>query len=218
MTERSDRYWSRPRGLYNQAPVMNPPKGQNANNAWHAIEHLGHAFEIEVYPTSGTWNTGKESDKCDGRFDPGKPCVACVWGLIQPDRGSGPGAGSARLITEPGGEWSEGRIIVHLYSHAPENLREACKKPDVFPDGIRLIGPDFDGTHDRQNFSTIIRWKGRRWKILSIMDLFEGGDEDLHKDCPAVYRAICGLHEDRSHEREATPETAQGETVWVSSQ
>lgn len=212
MTERSDEYWTRPRGLYQQPPVLNPPRGQNANNAWHAIAHLGHPFEIEVYPTAGKWNAGKD-ENCDGRYERGEACIACVWGLIQPIRGPMSG-GSAELQTEAGGEWSEGQIVVHLYSHAPENIKEACKKPDVFPDGIRLIGPDFDGDHDRQNFSTVIRWKGRRWKIKSIMDLFEGGDEDLHKDCPAVYRAICSLLEDRNHEREATPETAINDTYW----
>jgi hypothetical protein len=195
-------FWTKKPGTYLQPRVINPPDAQNAENARFAIHHIGRKFEIEVYPTAQGWRAGNADLTDDGRHDPGVPRIVTVFGAIQPQ--SSGGAHSVQQNFE--GERTEASIVVHLDSHQEFNIAAAKANADIFPDGIRIIGPDDDSAaDDRFNHAMIIRWRGRRWKVLETLDLFEAGQEELHP-AQAIYRAVCGLYQNRSHERNATPQ------------
>ena len=190
MSDVSGTYWQRQAGVYRQPLVVEPPQDQNANNARAAIWHLGRSFDLEVYPSAEGWRL------TDGRHDMADMRLVTVRGVIQPD------GSSNELVRGAEGEHGEGRIIVHLDSHEPFNVEAAAINVDVFPDGVRLTGPDSDG--EMRGHAMIVRWAGRRWKVLSVAEHWEGADEEVTAT-GAVYRAVCGLFRQRSHERDAKP-------------
>lgn len=199
MTQVSGPYWNERPGVYRQPPVIKPPTGQNANNARHAIWHFGSQLVMEVYPTGGRYRVGDSDLIDDGRHDRGAMRLVTVRGVIQPNK-----AGSIDLVQDYEGERSEGSLVLHLDSHEPFNIAAAQGDVDIFPNGIRLIGPDMLAPDDRFNHVAVFQFRGRRWKVLSVAELFKAGDEDLQTD-GAIYRAELGLFADRSHERSADP-------------
>lgn len=210
MTDLKGIYWKRSKGVYLQPDVCEPPIDQNANNARHAIWHMGREIEMEVYPTLQGWRASDGDPIDDGRHDRGAPLIIPVRASIQPYGGEG--RDSSKLMQMPEGQWTEGQVVVHLDSHEPFNIETAAQYSEVLPDGVRVIGPDTEAPDDRVNFPTVFRFRGRRWKAISVAEFFEGGDEELAFE-GAIYRAICSEFKDRSHERNATPETA-GEGFW----
>lgn len=200
MTDPKGIYWSQKPGTYLQPTVIDTPAGQNANNARMAIWHLGRELDLEIYPTSEGWRVGDTDPVDDGRHDRGAPRIVRVRGAIQP-LSSG---GSSGLQQNREGERTEGQVVVHIDSHEPFNILAAQANSDIFPNGIRIIGPDMELADDRFNFTTVIRFRSRRWKVLECMELFEGGDEELAFE-GAIYRTVCGLMNDRNHERDAKP-------------
>jgi len=192
MTDPAGTYWQRQAGTYLQPRVIEPPQDQNANNARAAIWHLGREFEIEAYPSAEGWRL------TDGRHDMPDMRLITVRGMIQPD------GASNELTRGIEGEHGEGGIIVHLDSHEPFNIEAALINADIFPDGIALTGPDSEGTDPMRGHAMIVRWAGRRWKVFSVTEHWEGADEEI-TPTGAVYRAVCGLFRQRSHERDAKP-------------
>lgn len=198
MTDKNPDYWDQPSGVYLQPPVCNPPMNQNPNNARHAIWHLGRPIITEFYPSANhTWGANE-----DGRHDRGEPTLVTVYGTIQPLSSEGATANAARGLQRPAeAERNEGRMIVHVDSMQPENLEAALAFPSLFPDGqLRILGPD-DPAY-AQNFVPVFRYARRRYKVINVMEQFEGGDEEVAPD-GAIYRCTCGLFEDVQHERQA---------------
>lgn len=202
MTELRGLYWEDRVGTYQQPTVVNPPAFQNANNARHAIWHLGRMLTLHVYTSDQhVWRVGDTSVEDDGRHDRGTPLVLQVRGTFQPNtqkRGRG-----WMDVVESGR--SETNCIVHLDSHDPVNLAAIAGTPGaaaVFPNGLRLVDPDDRGTDGIVNFPMAIVYRGNRWKIKQPIALYEGGDEELHLE-GAIYRAECQLWHDRYHEQDA---------------
>lgn len=209
MTNPAGQYWIDGVNVYLQPQVINPPNGQNANNARHAVWHLGRALTIEVYPSGdGQYRAGDLDPVDDGRFDRGAARLVTVYGVIAPESG-----GSIAVQQAFEGERTEGSMMLTLDSHQPENIAAAQANADIFPDGIRIIGSDMVGTDDRHNFATVIRFRGRRWKVLTVAEHWEGGDEELHTE-GALYRCTLGLLRDQSHERDAVPGMVETAPVW----
>lgn len=202
MTEPAGVFWTQPAGVYQQPKVVNPPMGNNADNARMSIWHLGRPVEVEIYPSLEGWRSGNNDLIDDGRHDSGEPIVITIWAVVQPE--SSGGAHTVQQNRE--GERTEARIVLHTDSHMDFNLSAIEPYPELFPNGFRINGPDDDSAvDDRFNHSMIIRWRGRRFKCLEILDLYEGGDEAT-SDNGAIYRAVCGLYQHHSHERDAKPE------------
>lgn len=193
-------YWQDSAGVYRQPTVINPNAGANANNARQAIWHLGRELVLECFEAEGGYRVGDDDPIDDGRYDRGAARMVTVRGVIQPKR-----EGSIQVKQEFEGERSEGQMILHLDSHEPFNIAAAEANDDIFPDGIRLVGPDMEAADGARHHVTIVQFGGRRWKVLAIAELSEGGDAELH---PAgiVYRAELGLFVDASQERRAVPE------------
>ena len=213
MTDDSGKFWRYAPGSYIQPRVIEPPLNQNVNNSRHAIWHLGREFDIEVYPTRQGWRVGDDDQADDGLHDRGEPRIIRVRGVIQPYNRLGDG--SSNLVTESFGERSEGLIMVDIDSHQPFNIDAAQQNPDIFTNGIRIHGPDTEGTDSQYNFQTVILFRNRKWKVIQVDEMFESGNEELHfQGC--VYRCVCAMMRDRSHERKATPEISlqNNEVVW----
>lgn len=205
MTDKKGIYWKRQQGTYLQPDVIESPAMQNANNARHAIWALGRMVEMEVYPSAQGWRASDEDPVDDGRHDRGEPTVVKVRAVIQPR--SGDQNGSSELFDLPEGQYTHGEVVIHLDSHDPINLCAADDHPELFPNGVRVLGPDTEGTDGQKNFATVFRFRNRRWKVTRMLELFEGGDEELSCE-GATYRMLAEEFKDRSHERNATPETA----------
>lgn len=207
MTDVNGIYWQRRGGDYIQPQVCEPPINQNANNARHAVWHLSRLIEVEIYPTRPIhgWRAANTDPVDDGRADRGEPIVFKLWGVIQPYRSGD--RHSSELVRDAWGEHTEGDVVVHVDSHQQENLDIIAADPALvalFPNGLRILGPDTEGPvdDDRRNFSTVFRFRNRRWRVCNVAELFEAGDENLH-DEGAVYRAVCKEFQDRNHERDA---------------
>lgn len=215
MSDANDVYWRRTQGKYQQPVVEEPPGNQNPNNARQAIWHLSRSIDMEVYAPEQLglgWRASDADPVDDGRHDKGAPVLVTVKAVVQPELRR---SGTNTVTGSVEGERSEGRLIVHLDSHQEENALAASAFPDLFPNGIRILGSDTEGTDERQGFATVFRFRNRRWKAVRVEEHFEGGDEDLQTE-GAIYRAYCELLRDRSHEREATQEVADAETprIW----
>lgn len=200
MTDPRGKYWSDVPGTYIQPLVNNPPALQNANNARHAIWHLGRMLTLLVFPSSThVWRAGDADAIDDGRHDRGAPIEFQVRATWQPNtqkRGRGVVDGVEAMRTES-------NFIVHLDSHDPVNLLAAATHPEIFPNGVRLVDPDDFGTDGIINFPMAILYRGNRYKVKQPIALYEGGDEELDTE-GAIYRAECQLWHDRFHERDAS--------------
>jgi hypothetical protein len=179
--------------------VHNPPSGQNANNARHAIWHFGRTLTLEVFTSlNHKWRASDADLIDDGRHERGAPLVVQINAVWQPNtqkRGRG-------VVEEVSGGRSETSFIIHLDSHDPVNIAAAALHPTVFPNGIRLVDFDEVGTDGLFNFPMAIVYRGSRYKVKQPIALWEGGDEELHTD-GAIYRAECQLWRDEHHERDA---------------
>ena len=203
MTDPNGIYWKRQNGVYLQPPVCEPPLNQNPNNARHAVWHMSRKIIMEVHPTRPIhgWRAANADPVDDGRADRGEVTLVEIRAVVQPYQSGD--RHSSRLIREPAGEYTEGDCVFHIDSHQEENIAAAALHPTLFPNGIRILGPETEGTDERGNFSTVFRFRNRRWRVLNVAELFEGGDEDLHTE-GAIYRGVCGEFQDRNHERDAS--------------
>lgn len=200
MTDNSGNFWGKRQGTHMQLPVNNPPNGQNANNARMAVWHLGRPFTLEVFPEGG-WQVGDIDDKDDGRYDRGDSFEITVYGHIQPLTYNNRD-GSQDLGTRRGGEYVEGEIVVHLDSHQPENL-EAAAASTFFDDYVYLSPSESMEGH--RNFSMLVHWRGRRWKMRTVQEHAEASDEEVSGLSGAVYRAVCQEFTDVNQEKLAVP-------------
>ena len=188
MTANNPAYWRS--GNYAQPIVANPPNGQRANNARHAVWHFSRPVTVEVYQ-AGHWRAE------DGRYDRGAAQLVTMHVVAQP-------MSDHSQIREqlPEGESEESRIVVHLDSHQPENLTAAASNADLFPSGVFLSGVGQSAFYDTRGFGMIVVWRGQRWRVESVMVLDYGGDEEVAANS-AIYRAVCTLHTDVQQEMRA---------------
>ncbi len=204
MSDNKGLYWQQQSGVYTQPQVINPPMGQNANNARHAVWHLGNELEVELYPASA-WRAGDGDEVDDLRHTKGPATVLTIWGTAQPYHGDG---GSSDREGDAGGESVEGMIVVHIDSHQPENIAVAADNEELFPSGGIRLTDDEDKTAGKgYAHAALIRWQGRRWKVMQVIELFEAGDEENGNG--AVYRCLCARFTDKSQELTATPAVAE---------
>lgn len=201
MTNNNPNYWSTPGDMYVQLHVLNPPGGQNANNARMAIWHLGRPVSLEVFP-EGHWNVTDADVEDDGRYDRGASEIVVVYGHIQPLTYNNRD-GSQDLGTRRGGEYVEGEIVLHLDSHQPENI-EAAAASTFFDDHI-YVSPGENVENGHKNFAMLLHWGGRRWKPKTVQQHMEGSDEEVSGTNGAVWRVVLREFTDVTQERKAMP-------------
>ncbi|GHA66264.1 hypothetical protein GCM10009007_03410 [Formosimonas limnophila] len=175
---------------YRQPTVMNPPLGQRAENARHAIWHFAELIAIDV-AVGVTW------DELDGRSKIAQWRTIEAYAVCQPLVG---GDGLNESLYE--GERTEAAIIVHIDNEDPRNLALASTYSDIFPNGIYLGGLDSVSSHPQIGFPTIINFDGQKWKPRHTARLNKAGDE-THPAMNGAYRSECYLWRDNHQEMQA---------------
>lgn len=138
-------------------------KVRNVNyfNAGEAIQGLedNTCFEVEYY-FNGNSRSGYQDTPMDGRYDRGEPIVIKMWGIIQPTHDD---IMQSSLVSEASGDRSEGEIVIHIDKEQQENIIVAKQYSHYFKNGIEL------NTTGDADFSNIIRWQDKRWKVIKSM-------------------------------------------------
>ena len=189
MTINNPNYWRA--GNYKQPVVSDPPNGQRANNARHAIWHFSRPVVFEFYP-AGTWR------KEDGRYDRGAARLITMYAVVQPFGGKG-----MLQYRRPEGDSFEAELVVHLDSHQPKNIEIANANPDIFTDGVFLAGVGQGANFDTRGFGMIMQFRNQRWRIANV-DVFENAGDEEVSSVSAMHRGECTLFTDVQQEMNAS--------------
>lgn len=176
-------------GNYKQPTVMNPPLGQRAENARHAIWHFAELITIDVA-------LNVEWSKQDGRAYIGEWRTIQAYAVCQPRTDDGQHQGLYE------GERTEAAIVVHIDNEDPRNVALEPTYADIFPNGIYLGGVDAVTEHEQLRVPTIVNFRGQKWKPISTMQLNKAGDE-THPYLNGAYRSECILWRDNHQEMQA---------------
>lgn len=194
---RAQPFWVRSPSAYVQQDVVQPATGQNPDNARLAVHHFAKPVPTEYYSDNAEWRTGRADVIDDGRNDHGAETVIAGWVVTYP------GTSGEQSPLAPEAQHEEGVRTFVLDSNMPENRALAAANPGIFPDGhLYIAGPDADGLEQSNNFPTVFRWGGNRWKVTAVI-LWNGGRNEEEHDTGGIYEATTTLYRDRSHERDA---------------
>ena len=194
---RAQAFWERRPGAYVQQDVIQPAIGQNPDNARLAVHHFAAPMVGEYYPGQANWRTGRTDAIDDGRNDHGEATLVNVHVVTYP------GTSGDDSPLAPEAQHQESVRTFVLDSNMPENRAEAANHPDIFEDGhLYIAGPDADGLEQSNNFPTVFRYNGERWKVMNVV-FWNGGRNEEEHATGGIYEATAVLYRDRSHERDA---------------